>query len=172
MKFELSKKTQSLLDQVTEFINKEIIPNESLYEQQVEEGGRWCVPPIIEEMKEKAKKAGLWNLFLPESELGAGLTNFEYAHLAEQMGRSGIASEVFNSSACRWQSEIYCWIEAMTRTPSSSRDSCAPRLSSAEMRSSSALSSSIFALDASTFTCVSEISLFKRDFSCCSDLRN
>ena len=56
MKFELSKKTQSLLDQVTEFINKEIIPNESLYEQQVEEGGRWCVPPIIEEMKEKAKK--------------------------------------------------------------------------------------------------------------------
>ena len=99
MKFELSKKTQSLLDQVTEFINKEIIPNESLYEQQVEEGGRWCVPPIIEEMKEKAKKAGLWNLFLPESELGAGLTNFEYAHLAEQMGRSGIASEVFNCSA-------------------------------------------------------------------------
>ena len=77
MKFELSKKTQSLLDQVTEFINKEIIPNESLYEQQVEEGGRWCVPPVIEEMKEKAKKAGLWNLFLPESELGAGLTNFE-----------------------------------------------------------------------------------------------
>ena len=76
MKFELSKKTQSLLDQVTEFINKEIIPNESLYEQQVEEGGRWCVPPIIEEMKEKAKKAGLWNLFLPESDLGAGLTNF------------------------------------------------------------------------------------------------
>ena len=57
MKFELSKKTQSLLDQVTEFINKEIIPNESLYEQQVEEGGRWCVPPIIEEMKEKAKKS-------------------------------------------------------------------------------------------------------------------
>ena len=55
MKFELSKKTQSLLDQVTEFINKEIIPNESLYEQQVEEGGRWCIPPIIEEMKEKAK---------------------------------------------------------------------------------------------------------------------
>ena len=99
MKFELSKKTQSLLDQVTEFINKEIIPNESLYEQQVEEGGRWCVPPIIEEMKDKAKKAGLWNLFLPESELGAGLTNFEYAHLAEQMGRSGIASEVFNCSA-------------------------------------------------------------------------
>ena len=99
MKFELSKKTQSLLDQVTDFINKEIIPNESLYEQQVEEGGRWCVPPIIEEMKEKAKKAGLWNLFLPESDLGAGLTNFEYAHLAEQMGRSGIASEVFNCSA-------------------------------------------------------------------------
>ena len=55
--------------------------------------------PIMEDMKAKAKKQGLWNLFLPESDLGAGLTNFEYAFFAEEMGRVGIASEVFNCSA-------------------------------------------------------------------------
>ena len=99
MKFELSKKTQSLLDQVTEFINKEIIPNESLYEQQVEEGGRWCIPEIMETLKAKAKSEGLWNLFLPESNLGAGLTNTEYAPLCEIMGRSPIGAEIFNCSA-------------------------------------------------------------------------
>lgn len=78
-----------------------IYPNERLYEQQLnEQPSRWsAVPPIMEELKEKAKRAGLWNLFLPESEYGAGLTNVEYAPLCEIMGRSIIGPEAFNCGA-------------------------------------------------------------------------
>ena len=64
-----------------------------------EKGNRWIVVPVVEELKAKAKRQGLWNLFLPHSEHGAGLTNLEYAPLAEMMGRVGFASEVFNCSA-------------------------------------------------------------------------
>ena len=98
---ELKPETQAFLDRVSNFIDTEIKPNESLYQQQVEEGGRWCVPPIMEEMKAKAKAEGLWNFFLPgyEGDFGTGLTNFEYSHLAEKMGAVGISSEVFNCSA-------------------------------------------------------------------------
>ena len=98
---DLKPEVQAFLDRVSDFIDKEIRPHEALYGQQVEEGGRWCVPPIMEEMKSKARKEGLWNFFLPgyEGEFGTGLTNFEYAHLAEKMGSCGIASEVFNCSA-------------------------------------------------------------------------
>src|SRR6478609_7358717 len=83
-------------------MEEHIYPNERLYEQQLnEQPSRWsAVPPIMEELKEKAKQAGLWNLFLPESEYGAGLTNVEYAPLCEIMGRvPGFGPEVFNCSA-------------------------------------------------------------------------
>ena len=98
---DLKPEVQSFLERVSNFIDKEIRPNEATYAKQVEEGGRWCVPPIMEEMKAKAKDEGLWNFFLPgyEGEFGTGLTNFEYSHLAEKMGAVGIASEVFNCSA-------------------------------------------------------------------------
>ena len=66
---------------------------------QHEEVGQWAVPPLMEELKEKAKAAGLWNLFLPESELGAGLSNFEYAPLCEIMGEVLWAPEIFNCAA-------------------------------------------------------------------------
>ena len=98
---DLRPEVQTFLDRVQAFIDTEIRPNEATYAQQTEEGGRWCVPPIMEEMKAKAKAEGLWNFFLPgyEGEFGTGLSNFEYSHLAEKMGAVGIASEVFNCSA-------------------------------------------------------------------------
>lgn len=100
MYFEFSDKVKDLQKRVSEFMEEHVYPNEQTYNEQLNEGeSRWIVPPIIEELKEKAKQAGLWNLFLPDSEYGAGLTNLEYAPLAEIMGRSPIGSEVFNCSA-------------------------------------------------------------------------
>ena len=80
-------------------MNENVYKNEDVYKKQVEEGGRWCIPAIMEELKAKAKTEGLWNLFLPDSDLGASLTNVEYAPLCEIMGRSPIGPEVFNCSA-------------------------------------------------------------------------
>ncbi|MFC4023509.1 acyl-CoA dehydrogenase family protein [Oceanobacillus longus] len=100
MYFEHTDKVKELEEKLNEFMEEEIYPNEKTYKEQLNEGGnRWKAPQIMEELKTKAKKQGLWNLFLPNSEYGAGLTNLEYAPLAEIMGRSSIASEVFNCSA-------------------------------------------------------------------------
>ncbi|MFE3896783.1 MULTISPECIES: acyl-CoA dehydrogenase [unclassified Priestia] len=101
MYFSYSDKVVKLQKELTSFIEEHIYPNERLYEQQLnEQPSRWsAVPPIMEELKEKAKQAGLWNLFLPESEYGAGLTNVEYAPLCEIMGRSIIGPEAFNCGA-------------------------------------------------------------------------
>ncbi|OUM84630.1 MAG: acyl-CoA dehydrogenase [Bacillus thermozeamaize] len=98
MNFDYSEKVKKLMKKLTEFMEEVVYPNEPVYYQQLEEN-RWQVPPIMEEMKAQAKAAGLWNLFLPDSEYGAGLTNLEYAPLCEIMGRSPIAPEVFNCSA-------------------------------------------------------------------------
>ena len=99
--FSYSQKVKDLQEKLTAFMGAFVYPNESVYEQQLnEQESRWsAVPPIMEELKEKAKAEGLWNLFLPESEYGAGLTNLEYAPLCEIMGRSLIGPEVFNCSA-------------------------------------------------------------------------
>ena len=99
MNFEYSNKVKDLQDKLTNFMNEHVYKNEAVYKKEVEKGGRWCVPKIMEDMKSKAKAQGLWNLFLPESDLGAGLTNTEYAPLCEIMGRSPIGAEVFNCSA-------------------------------------------------------------------------
>ena len=100
MDFAYSEKTRQMLDRVKSFMDEYIYPSEHELHAQVAEGdSRWQIPPLLEELKDKAKAADLWNLFLPESERGAGLTNLEYAPLAEQMGRSAFASEVFNCSA-------------------------------------------------------------------------
>lgn len=99
MNFDYSDKVRELQLRVQDFMDTHIYPNDALFYQQLDEGGRWCTPPILEELKAKAKAEGLWNLFLPESELGGGLTNLEYAPLCEIMGKSKWASEVFNCSA-------------------------------------------------------------------------
>jgi len=99
MNFEYSNKVKELQEKLTNFMNEHVYKNEYVYKEEVEKGGRWCVPKIMEDLKSKAKAQGLWNLFLPESDLGAGLTNTEYAPLCEIMGRSPIGAEVFNCSA-------------------------------------------------------------------------
>jgi acyl-CoA dehydrogenase len=100
MDFDYSEKVQGLSAELTEFMDEYVYPNEKTYKDQLAASGeRWSIPPIMEELKEKAKSAGLWNLFLPDSDLGAGLTNLEYAPLCEIMGRSPIGPEVFNCNA-------------------------------------------------------------------------
>jgi acyl-CoA dehydrogenase len=100
MDFELSPKTERLKTKLQEFMEREVYPAEKMFERELSEAAsRWQIPPVMEALKRKAKAAGLWNLFLPESEMGAGLNNLEYAPLCEIMGRSPIAPEAFNCSA-------------------------------------------------------------------------
>src|SRR5512143_889541 len=98
MDFAYSPKVVELQKRVQAFMDEHIYPNEELEKRQIE-ANRLAQPPIVEELKKKARGAGLWNLFLPESHRGAGLTNLEYAPLCEIMGRSGMAPEVFNCAA-------------------------------------------------------------------------
>jgi acyl-CoA dehydrogenase len=98
--FEYSERTRELRERLEAFMDEFVYPNEKTFHEQVETGeDRWSTPPIMEELKEKARSQGLWNLFLPASEYGAGLSNLEYAPLCEVMGRSLIAPEIFNCNA-------------------------------------------------------------------------
>lgn len=101
MDFLYPPKVQELQQKLTKFMENYVYPNEELFEKQLnEQESRWSdVPPIIEELKANARQEGLWNLFLPESKYGVGLTNLEYAPLCEIMGRSLIGPEIFNCSA-------------------------------------------------------------------------
>jgi acyl-CoA dehydrogenase len=95
-----TKRAEELRERVTAFLNEHILPAEPVFERQLTEAAdRWSVPPIIEELKKKARAAGLWNLFLPKREYPDGLSNQEYAILCEVMGRSPIGPEPFNCSA-------------------------------------------------------------------------
>jgi acyl-CoA dehydrogenase len=100
MNFEHSDKVNGLIRQVRDFMEEHILPNEDVFNEQIAQNP-WATPPITEELKPKARAAGLWNLFLPveHGRYSAGLTNLEYAPLAEEMGRVTWASEVFNCSA-------------------------------------------------------------------------
>src|SRR5438067_511095 len=99
MIFEHSPKVKEWQTRLSAFLNEHVYPQERTYYEQLAAGDRWRIPMVMEELKVKARAAGFWNLFLPESEYGAGLTNLEYAPLCELMGRSPIAPEVFNCAA-------------------------------------------------------------------------
>ncbi|CAE6945227.1 acyl-CoA dehydrogenase family protein [Paraburkholderia domus] len=103
MDFQHSDKVKSLQQRLNAFMDEYVYPAEAVFEAQMdaarESSNRWQPAPVIEELKQKAKAVGLWNLFLPESKYGAGLTNLEYAPLCEIMGRSHIGAEPFNCSA-------------------------------------------------------------------------
>jgi len=97
--FEHSARTADLLARLRAFMDAHIYPKERLYYEQVEAGDRWSHVPLIDALKQRARAAGLWNLFLPEYGGGAGLTNLEYAPLCEEMGRVHFSPVVFNCSA-------------------------------------------------------------------------
>ena len=100
MDFDYTPRTRDYLGRLSEFMRAHVAPAEKTYEEQLASAPtRWRVPPVIEELKERARAQGLWNLFLPDREHGPGLTNLEYAPLCELMGRSPIAPETFNCSA-------------------------------------------------------------------------
>ncbi len=103
MDFDYSPRQREWMKRVGDFMDRYLRPAEETYAEQMaaarEKGNPWIVIPVVEELKKKARAAGLWNLFLNESKHGAGLTNLEYAPLAELMGHVGFASEVFNCSA-------------------------------------------------------------------------
>ena len=99
MLYQESQKVVELKHRLESFMDRHVYPNEERFYSEAEELGPWKVYPVVEELKPKAREEGLWNLFLPESEHGAGLTNLEYAPLCEIMGRSHLAPEVFNCSA-------------------------------------------------------------------------
>ncbi|MFZ1100236.1 MAG: acyl-CoA dehydrogenase family protein [Steroidobacteraceae bacterium] len=99
MSFDPSPKTAALIERLTRFMQAHVYPNETRFARQVAAGDRWQPVQLMEELKAEARGAGLWNLFLPESDRGAGLTNLEYAPLCEIMGRIWWAPEVFNCSA-------------------------------------------------------------------------
>ncbi len=99
MSYDPSPKVQALQQRLLAFMDQHIYPNEARHAEEAERLGPWAVHPVIDTLKPLARAAGLWNLFLPESAHGAGLTNLEYAPLCEIMGRSFLAPEVFNCSA-------------------------------------------------------------------------
>ena len=97
--FDISPRASALRQRVCDFMEEHIYPHERRYYEEAEKLGPWAVYPVVEELKPRARAAGLWNLFLPASSHGAGLSNLEYAPLCEVMGRSHLAPEVFNCSA-------------------------------------------------------------------------
>ncbi|MDZ7783810.1 MAG: acyl-CoA dehydrogenase family protein [Halioglobus sp.] len=102
MDFEHSEQARACMSAVERFINEEILPSEATYHDQLVQSSdyrEWKIPPIMEELKAKARALRLWNLFLPDADLGSGLNNRDYSPIAELMGRSPIAPEVFNCSA-------------------------------------------------------------------------
>src|SRR5438876_11933739 len=100
MEFEFTARTKMYMEQLSDFMRKHVYPAEATFHEQLErQSTRWQVPKVMEDLKAQARERGLWNLFLPESERGAGLTNLEHAPPCEITARSPIAPAAFNCSA-------------------------------------------------------------------------
>ena len=102
MDFEHSERARLVMEQVERFVHERVVPNEARYHEELshsDDWRKWRIPEVLEELKEEARGLGLWNLFLPDDEYGAGLDNRDYAPIAEITGRSFLAPEVFNCSA-------------------------------------------------------------------------
>src|SRR6187431_987092 len=99
MDLDENARTRALRQRLEAFMDEHVYPNEGRFFRESMDLGPWALWPVVEELKPLAREAGLWNLFLPDSDEGAGLTNLEYAPLCEVMGRSHLAPEVFNCSA-------------------------------------------------------------------------
>jgi acyl-CoA dehydrogenase len=97
--FEFSQKTKDYLKRLAAFMDAHVYPNEERYYRELDSGNRWEEPPVLAQLQEQARAVQLWNLFLPDSHYGAGLSNLEYAPLCEMMGRVRWSAEVFNCSA-------------------------------------------------------------------------
>ena len=128
--FEFSDRTKKYQAELLDFMDKHVYPAEAVYEEQMRESGNpHFQPPIIDDLKKEAKARGLWNLFHPHPEWGPGLTNLEYAPLAEIMGRSHLASEATNCAAPDTGN-----MEVLSRSsaPTSTRRSTSSRFSKAK----------------------------------------
>lgn len=97
--FTYSETSTKLQDAVAAFMRDRIEPAVPTYHAQLASGDRWTIPPVLEELKTEARQAGLWNLFMPDEQHGAGLSNLDYAPIAEMTGRVSFAAEVFNCNA-------------------------------------------------------------------------
>ena len=116
MDFEHSEQARACMASVERFIDEEVLPNEPVYFEQLVDSRdyrEWKVPPVIEELKAKARALGLWNLFLPDAELGAGLNNREYSPVAESMGRSP-TGPLLGSQSFGKRSRIMVSVQGMT----------------------------------------------------------
>ncbi|CAM5326843.1 hypothetical protein SSTU70S_04727 [Stutzerimonas stutzeri] len=126
MDFAYSPKVQELRERVQAFMDAHVYPAEKVFYQQVAEGNRWQPTAIVEELKAKARAEGLWNLFLPDSELGFGLTNLEYAPLAEIMG-SWVSAQRPSTVPRRIPATWRCWCATAARRRSANGCSrCSP----------------------------------------------
>src|SRR5690606_6260704 len=99
MQFAISEEARIIEDQVLRMLNEDIIPAERQYAQEIKDTVDGQDPPVMQRLRAKAKELGLWNLFLPDKEWGAGLSNHDYSILCEHMGRSALAPRVFNCQA-------------------------------------------------------------------------
>jgi hypothetical protein len=127
MHLDTSERAKTLAEQLTAFMDAHIYPNEAAVRAQIAEGDRWQPIPMIETLKPLARAAGLWNLFLPEREYGAGLTNSEYAPLCEIMGRSPVLPRRCSTARHRTPGTWRCWFATVRRTSGAGGSSrCSP----------------------------------------------